>query len=332
MSFGFSVGDLIGAANLTYRLIKALHGSQDAGQEYRDAIEELGAVQQALIRVSSLGSNKNFPRATFESASCIIMGSMDIIQQFLDRTKKYDRSLGGISLPLSSGRSGFSQSWRKMGWTLFKADDMKKLREALHARLSALSVLLAAANLDADEMATRFINVPELSPTRAEAPAQIQKPGVDIKNVQQPLITTPQFQRRNLPLHTRSTTAMSIDSGIGAEIESIEEQDTSNTSSTLLLSSLSSQEFISMISSSAVREDRVREVANLLRMLISMGDSALVPDDRRQLLRILDLLCVLKTESSSLQPVLRFKDAVGREYSFPFHSCKTWKVCHTGLP
>jgi hypothetical protein len=141
MSSLFSVGDLIGAANLTYHLIKALHGSQDAGEEYRAAIDELGCFQQALIRVSCLRSEKDFPQATFESASCIIMKSMDIIQSYLDKTKKYDRRLGSL------GSSGFAHGLRKVGWTLFKAEDMKKLRETLHARLSALGVLLAAANL-----------------------------------------------------------------------------------------------------------------------------------------------------------------------------------------
>ena len=141
MSFGFSVGDLIGAANLTYRLIRALHGSQEAGEDYRGAIVELGCFQQALMGVSRLGSNKDFPQATFESASSIIMGSMDIIQTFLERTKKYDKRLGKL------GSSGFAQGWRKVGWTLFKAEDMKKLRDTLHARLSSLSLLLAAANL-----------------------------------------------------------------------------------------------------------------------------------------------------------------------------------------
>lgn len=141
MSTDFSVGELIGAANLTYRLIKALHGSHDAGDEYRAAINELGCVQQALVRVSCLGSNKNFPRATFDSASCLVMGSMDIIESFLNRTKKYDRRLGSLGSP------GFSQTWRKVGWTLFKAEEMKFLRDTLRTRLSALGILLAAANL-----------------------------------------------------------------------------------------------------------------------------------------------------------------------------------------
>lgn len=142
MSFGFSVGDLIGAGNLTYQLIKALHSSQDAGDEYRAAINELGCMQQAFMRVSCLSANPNISQATFESASCIVMGSMDIIKSFLEKTKRYDRRLGG-----GMGMTGLALNLRKVGWTLFKADDMKKLRESLQSRLAALSVLLMAANL-----------------------------------------------------------------------------------------------------------------------------------------------------------------------------------------
>jgi hypothetical protein len=142
MSFGFSVGDIIGAANLTYRLIKALHGSHDAGDEYRAAIDELGTFQQALIRVSCLWSNKNIRQDTLESASCIVMGAMDIIQTFLDRTKKYDRRLGGLG-----SNFGFASGLRKAAWTLYKAEDMKKLRDTLDSRVTALNLLLVAANL-----------------------------------------------------------------------------------------------------------------------------------------------------------------------------------------
>lgn len=141
MSFGFSVGDLIGAANLTFHLIKALQGSHDAGDDYRAAIHELGCMQQAFIRVGCLGANENVSEATFASASYIAMGAMDIIKVFLDKTKKYEKRLGGL------GNSGIAQNLRKVGWTLYKADDMKRLRETLHARLSSLNLLLVAANL-----------------------------------------------------------------------------------------------------------------------------------------------------------------------------------------
>jgi hypothetical protein len=90
MSFRFSVGDLIGAANLTYRLSKALRESQNAGEEYRAAIDELGCVQHLFIRVSCLKANRLISQATFQSASYLVIGSMDVIQSFLQRTRKYD--------------------------------------------------------------------------------------------------------------------------------------------------------------------------------------------------------------------------------------------------
>jgi hypothetical protein len=141
MSFGFSVGDLIGAANLTHRLIRALQGCNDAGDDYRVAIDELGCMQHAFMKVYDLEKNPKCSGATFRAAYSIVMGAMDIIQSFLVKTKKYDRRLGGL------GPSSLAQNMRKVGWTLYKAEDMKKLRETLHARLSSLGVLLVAANL-----------------------------------------------------------------------------------------------------------------------------------------------------------------------------------------
>ena len=59
MSFGFSVGDLISAANLIYRLITALREKHDVSEEYRAAIDELVCYQTALLKVSYLRRNKN---------------------------------------------------------------------------------------------------------------------------------------------------------------------------------------------------------------------------------------------------------------------------------
>jgi hypothetical protein len=141
MAFSFSVGGLIGAASLTHCLIRALQGSHDAGDDYRAAIHELGCMQHAFMKVYDLGKIPNTSGATFRSAYSIVMGAMDIIQSFLEKTKKYDRRQGRL------GPSSLAQNMRKVGWTLYKAEDMKKLRETLHARLLSLSVMLVAANL-----------------------------------------------------------------------------------------------------------------------------------------------------------------------------------------
>lgn len=141
MSFGLSVGDFIGAATLAYRLIQAIHGSHDAGEDYQAAIRELGCMQQAFIQVSSLSENRNICQATFKAASHIVKEAMDIIESYLDKTKGYDRRLGGLRA------SCIAQNFRKVGWTLYKADDMKKLKERLHTRLNSLNLLFVAANL-----------------------------------------------------------------------------------------------------------------------------------------------------------------------------------------
>ena len=94
MSFGFSVGDFIGAANLTYKLIGALREHHGAGEEYRGAIDQLGCYQAALMRVSYLERNKSFPRDTFDAGSHMVMQSIEMIQAYLDQTKKYDQKLG----------------------------------------------------------------------------------------------------------------------------------------------------------------------------------------------------------------------------------------------
>lgn len=45
-----------------------------------------------------------------------------------------------------------------------------------------------------------------------------------------------------------------------------------------------------------------------------------------------------KAEAEALKPKeekhapIRFKDAVGRKFNFPFHMCKTWKVSHVEFP
>ncbi|KAF3039884.1 hypothetical protein E8E12_003350 [Didymella heteroderae] len=142
MSFGFSVGDFVGAANLTHKLITALREHHDTGEEYRAAIDELNCYQTALMRVDYLARKKIVPRETFDAASLIVMQSMDIIQSYLEQTKKYDQKLG------KAGLSGVRHGFMKARWTLYKSDDMKKLRDSLQQRNANLQLLLQCAGLE----------------------------------------------------------------------------------------------------------------------------------------------------------------------------------------
>jgi hypothetical protein len=98
MSFGYSVGDFIAGANLSYRLIKALSETQGAFLEYQEAIAEVASLQQMFLQqmfltVSQMRANSTLSQATINSAQLIVMSSMELIGAFLAKTQKYRERL-----------------------------------------------------------------------------------------------------------------------------------------------------------------------------------------------------------------------------------------------
>ncbi|KAI0816764.1 hypothetical protein GGR55DRAFT_252877 [Xylaria sp. FL0064] len=138
MSFGFSVGDFIAGANLAHKLIRVMTETRGASIEYQEALAELCGIQQVFIQITQLSRNEILPKATLNSLAQIIMPSMAIIADFLDRTKHYQTKL--------SQGGGLSSSWCKVGWALYRKEELKLLHDTLHARLSAINALLAAAS------------------------------------------------------------------------------------------------------------------------------------------------------------------------------------------
>ncbi|KAJ3519499.1 hypothetical protein NM208_g14107 [Fusarium decemcellulare] len=140
MSFGYSVGDVIAGANLTYRLIRIMADTKGGSVEYLEAMSELSAMQQAFLQISQIRSHEMLPPATVNAASHIVLGSMDIIAKFLERSKHYQRQLE------NPRASTFQGSWYKVGWSLYKSHELRALRDALHSRLTSIQVLLSAAS------------------------------------------------------------------------------------------------------------------------------------------------------------------------------------------
>ena len=138
MSFGYSVGDFISGANLTYQVIHALSSSTGTCIEYQEAINELGCMQQTFLQVGHLKQSQSLCPATINAVSHLVISSVEIIGKFLERTKLYQRRL-------SDNRGGMAGSWQKVGWTLFKKDELMRLRDTLHVRLNAVNVLLSTA-------------------------------------------------------------------------------------------------------------------------------------------------------------------------------------------
>jgi hypothetical protein len=100
------------------------------------------------------------------------------------------------------------------------------------------------------------------------------------------------------------------------------------------LYSFSIKELRAIILDSPSRENKITQLSQLLRTLVSMGECQLSPGDRGKLLELLDTIC--KADSgpwhSELYPPLRFKDAVGRKFSVPWHLGRTWAVGHSNFP
>ena len=140
MSFEFSAGDFIAGSNLTYRLIRALSDTRGASAEYQETILELGSIQQTFLEISRMKESKYLSKATINAASYIILSSIELIGDFLERTKKY-RSQFCVK------NGSLSGSWQKLGWVLFKSEELKCLRNALHLKLSSIGVLLSTARL-----------------------------------------------------------------------------------------------------------------------------------------------------------------------------------------
>ena len=97
MSFGYSVSDFIVGANLTYQLIHALSKTQGACLEDQEAMQELGSIQQTFLQVSQLKASNLVSQSILNGASHIILSSMKVIEDFLDRTRDYQKRLSGNS-------------------------------------------------------------------------------------------------------------------------------------------------------------------------------------------------------------------------------------------
>ncbi|KAI1263496.1 hypothetical protein F5Y18DRAFT_429186 [Xylariaceae sp. FL1019] len=116
MSFGYSVGDFMTGASLTCQLIRALSSSRGACHEYQDAIVELRAMEQVFIQAGNLVQTNMFAQ---------------------------DDRLGDKSGCIES-------SWAKVGWQLFRKDELHALKTQLHERLTSINTLIAIARCTLD--------------------------------------------------------------------------------------------------------------------------------------------------------------------------------------
>ncbi|KAK6833477.1 hypothetical protein PG987_008171 [Apiospora arundinis] len=139
MSFGYSVGDFVTGYNITYQLVRILADSRGASIEYQEAMTELRAMEQVFLQAGSLVSSKVLSRDIINGIACIVLSAVEIIDSFYERSKEYQHQLGKTAASLES-------SWCKIGWTLFKKEELRALKAQLHERLASVNFLIGMAS------------------------------------------------------------------------------------------------------------------------------------------------------------------------------------------
>ena len=127
-----SIGDIVTVANIVQSIYKALSDSMGASYEYQCLIKELHSFEQALKVVdyaltvaSPTGRDTLYIAA--ETTTCL-----EMLKTFHDRIRSYQTALGG----------GKGASWRKIGWSLFKADEVASFRQKISQHKQNITLFL----------------------------------------------------------------------------------------------------------------------------------------------------------------------------------------------
>jgi hypothetical protein len=116
-----SFGDIVTAVGIVHSICKVLSDSMGASYDYQCLIAELRSFEKAL-KIVDLAITVAPPtgRDALDIAAEITT-CLELLNAFHDRIKSYQKALGG--------RKG--ASWRKIGWTLFKADEVANFKQKI---------------------------------------------------------------------------------------------------------------------------------------------------------------------------------------------------------
>ena len=127
-----SIGDIVAAAKIVHSIYKALSDSMGASYDYQCLITELRSFEKALkiadhaLTVAPPAGHHALDIAA-ETTTCL-----EMLKTFDDRIKSYRKALGG--------RKG--ASWRKIGWSLFKADEVASFRQKISQHKQNITLFL----------------------------------------------------------------------------------------------------------------------------------------------------------------------------------------------
>ena len=127
-----AIGELVTTVKIVNSIYKALSDSMGASYDYQCLITELRSFEQALKIVDhaitvATPTERDALDIAAETATCL-----ELLNTFHDRIKSYQKVLG----------RGKGASWRKIGWSLFKADEVASFRQNISQHKHNISLFL----------------------------------------------------------------------------------------------------------------------------------------------------------------------------------------------
>ncbi len=133
-----SFGDIVSAANIALSIYKALSDSAGSSYEYQCLIEELRSFERALRMVDYALATTPPGEHLAQDIAAETTTCLDLLKAFHDRIKSYQKALG---------RGGKGASWRKIGWGLFKAEEVASFRGKLSQHKQNILVFLTGLGM-----------------------------------------------------------------------------------------------------------------------------------------------------------------------------------------
>ena len=127
-----SIGDIVTVANIVHSIYKALSDSMGASYDYQCLVSELRSFEQALKMVE-VAITVTPPTGRFAlDIAAEITTCLEMLKTFDARISSYQKALGGRK----------SASWRKIGWGVFKVDEVASFRQKISQHKQNIALFL----------------------------------------------------------------------------------------------------------------------------------------------------------------------------------------------
>ena len=140
MPIGFSIGDGIAVATLVTKIARSLHETTGSSQDFQCLVQRFDTFQRLINTVQQQITSGQLPQSAVSAIYTHVAKSEPLLRRFDETTERYKRSLSGTG----SGNK-LQDSWRKVGWGLYKRQEILELSDGLAKEIDAIHLLLTCS-------------------------------------------------------------------------------------------------------------------------------------------------------------------------------------------